>query len=447
MTFSENGEHLLSGGRDQNVQVWRVQDGQRVATIEAKDVCCLAVSKNGKWIAGGILCGNVFVWDAETYKRVWKHWENSNEISVDFSPDSTKLVSGTQKGTTIIWDVASGERVLKLYHAAPVIAATFSSDGDRIAIATYKGSVEVRNSKDGDLLLDIPVTVTSRYNNSLLWFNNHIFVVSGSKIKQVDTSTGSMVFEWLVPNCNCIAIPRHGKYIACSASCSVSFWDTSTYSHIGLVEHTEDIRSIALSPRNRSLAIGGYYGTIITEGLSLSPFIVCTQLHRTMTYLMPRCSFPSSRLYSTRQDLDIQIDHAALDAWKNDQLEDAEALLTTAIYKHQHPDYHVLAARALVRARLEHWDEALVDAQMVLLPLLSHSLTLTPSRTKAIDAQPSMVAYIAKSLAHVGKGEKDKAYLECDIAFEHSHSSHIPLPLPIKVCIPALGLWSTANPF
>ena len=79
-------------------------------------------------------------------------------------------------------------------------------------------------------------------------------------------------------------------------------------------------------------------------------------------------------------------------------------------------------------------DEALVDAQMVLLALLSHSSMLTPSRTKAIDAQPSMVAYIAKILAHVGKGEKDKASLECDIAFEHCHSSQILLPLPIKVC-------------
>ena len=82
---------------------------------------------------------------------------------------------------------------------------------------------------------------------------------------------------------------------------------------------------------------------------------------------------------------------------------------------------------------------------MVLLALLSHPLSLTPRRTKAIDAQPSTVAYIAKSLAHVGKGEKDMAYLACDMAFEHSHSSHIPLPFPIKVCIPALGLRSSFN--
>ena len=161
---------------------------------------------------------------------------------------------------------------------------------------------------------------------------------------------------------------------------------------------------------------------------------------------MPCSSFPSSRLHSTFQGLDIQIDDAALDAWKNDQLEDAEGLLTTAIHQHQHPG-HVLAARALVRARLQRWDEALVDAQMVPLALLSHSLTLTPSRTKAIDAQPSIIAYIAKCLAHVGKGEKDKAYLVCDIALEYSDSSHIPLPLHMKVCIPVFGLRSTANPF
>ena len=152
-----------------------------------------------------------------------------------------------------------------------------------------------------------------------------------------------------------------------------------------------------------------------------------------------------SRLHSTLQD--IQIDDAVLDAWKNDQLEDGEALLTTAIHQHPHPSYHFLAARALVRARLKHWDEALVDVQMVLLALLSHSLTLTPSRTKAIDTQPSIIAYIAKSLVHVGKGEKDKAYLACDIAFEQFDSSHIPLPLSIKVCIPALGLRSIVNPF
>ena len=94
---------------------------------------------------------------------------------------------------------------------------------------------------------------------------------------------------------------------------------------------------------------------------------------------MPCSSPPSSRLHSTLQELEVQIDDAALNAWKNDQLEDAEALLTNAIHQHQHPRYHFLAARALVRARLQHWDDAFVDAQMVPLALRSHPLTLTAS--------------------------------------------------------------------
>ena len=46
-----------------------MQDGQRVATMEARNVRCLAASKNG---AGGTWYGEVFVRDAETYKTVWK---------------------------------------------------------------------------------------------------------------------------------------------------------------------------------------------------------------------------------------------------------------------------------------------------------------------------------------------------------------------------------------
>ncbi|KAF8130831.1 hypothetical protein EV363DRAFT_1334567 [Boletus edulis] len=41
---------------------------------------------------------------------------------------------------------------------------------------------------------------------------------------------------------------------------------------------------------------------------------------------------------------------------------------------------------------------------------------------------------MAKSVAHVGNGDKDKGYRTCDIAFEHFHSSHVTFLLLIKVC-------------
>ena len=54
--------------------------------------------------------------------------------------------------------------------------------------------------------------------------------------------------------------------------------------------------------------------------------------------------------------------------------------------------------------------------------------------TKAIKIQPPVIGYIAKSVAHVGKGEKNKAYRACDIAFERFHSSHVSFLLLVKVC-------------
>lgn len=85
----------------------------------------------------------------------------------------------------------------------------------------------------------------------------------------------------------------------------------------------------------------------------------------------PSCTTLSSHLHSICQEPDIQINDATLDSWKHDRLENADALLTTAIPKYQNASHHVFASRAFVRARLQQWDAALADAEMVLVALLS----------------------------------------------------------------------------
>ena len=108
-------------------------------------------------------------------------------------------------------------------------------------------------------------------------------------------------------------------------------------------------------------------------------------------------------------------------------------LLTVTITASSHPSHHVLASRALIRARLRDWDAVLIDAKKVLVVLTPRSLTLTLIYPKAIKTRPSVIAYVAKSLAHIGNGERNKAYRTCDIAFRHSHSSHTSFLLLIKV--------------
>ena len=259
LTFTANGEYLVTGD-EKGVGVWRVKDGTQVARMETQTVLSLAASKKGKWIAAGTY-KELLVWNAETYEEVIMHWEGGWVNGVDFSPGSTRLVAGTDNNTAITWDLAIGKQVQTLHHQNYVIAAKYSPHGDRIVTAEKDGPVRVWDSNDGRLLVDINVTATPYYNTGLLWFNDHLFIVSDKKIGEFDASTGSKVSEWPVLNTNwdsCIALPKHEQFIAFSAKRTITFWDTSMHNQLPLtLRHPEDICSIAFSLDDRILAIGG----------------------------------------------------------------------------------------------------------------------------------------------------------------------------------------------
>ena len=273
VAFSTDGEHLLSSG-DGNVEVWRVEDAKKIATMEVTrgdDVQCLAVSKDGRWIAAGTDEGEVYVWDAETREQVWSHREDTRDINaVDFSSDSTRLVSGSDNTKAAVFDIATRKRVQTLDHQRRVFAAKYSPQGDRIATGT-NDSIRVWDSNDGHLLMTIKVGVTPYFNTGLLWSDNHLFTISDSKIKQLEASTESAISEWPVPNGNrrsCIALPKHGKFIACASQRTATFWDTTTHTQFSLIEHTQDIHSVTISPDDRFIAIGGQQGNIIIRHLA-----------------------------------------------------------------------------------------------------------------------------------------------------------------------------------
>ncbi|KAG8214862.1 hypothetical protein J3R82DRAFT_10029 [Butyriboletus roseoflavus] len=128
-------------------------------------------------------------------------------------------------------------------------------------------------------------------------------------------------------------------------------------------------------------------------------------------------TIPLSCLHPTFQEPEIHIDDVVIESWSNDCLEYADVLLTRAIADSRNPSQYIFASRALVRARLGKWDAAIDDAK------------------KSINIQSSVIGYIAKSVALVGKGKRREGYRACDIAFEHYHSTHVTFLLLIKAVI------------
>jgi WD domain, G-beta repeat len=81
--------------------------------------------------------------------RVWNNTENvlvlrlpelltAGVYSATFSPDGSRIVTGSEDKTARVWDARSGAPVLELKgHTAAVRSATFSPDGSRIVTGTF----------------------------------------------------------------------------------------------------------------------------------------------------------------------------------------------------------------------------------------------------------------------------------------------------------------------
>ena len=264
VAFLVDGKHIV-GGSEGKIRRWRVEDGMEAgAPMDAGSlVWNIAVSRDGKWIVSGTMEGQVQVWNADDGKKVTGFKGHRDVVyAVDVSPDSTKIASGSRDYTACVWSLSTGQRLLGPWKPDDcVFAVKFSPDGRFIATATYTG-FQIYNSRDGNLVITVPIKIHHSYNHSLAWSSNskQLFVVSPGKITCFDASTGATLSQWSIHGDNphpSIALASDGAFIAASSGSSVSFWDATTHEQIGsVIQHTGRFSCMAISA-NHDTAIGG----------------------------------------------------------------------------------------------------------------------------------------------------------------------------------------------
>ena len=76
--------------------------------------------------------------------------------SASFSPDGSRIVTGSVDKTAKVWDAKSGAELLTLKgHTSGVISASFSADGSRIVTGSYDKTAKVWDAKSGAELLTL----------------------------------------------------------------------------------------------------------------------------------------------------------------------------------------------------------------------------------------------------------------------------------------------------
>ena len=136
-----------------------------------------------------------FPWIAGGFEKAWSPLQMQlrghldGVLSVAFSPDGTRIVSGSLDRSVRIWDVASGEEVCPplLGHHLSVTSVAYSPDGKQIVSASFDGTVGVWDVRTGAVLCVRPVP--AGWVNSACFSADGKRVISGSEI-QTDIAIG-----------------------------------------------------------------------------------------------------------------------------------------------------------------------------------------------------------------------------------------------------------------
>ena len=117
-------------------------------------VYSVAYSPDGTKIVSGSDDKTIKIWDANTGQCLKTLEGHSNRVfSVAYSPDGTKIISGSEDKTIKIWDANTGQCLQTLeVHSNWVSSVAYSPDGTKIISGSYDNTVKIWDANTGECL-------------------------------------------------------------------------------------------------------------------------------------------------------------------------------------------------------------------------------------------------------------------------------------------------------
>ena len=219
VSFSFDGKKIATASRDKTVRIWDAESGKELQKLEGTVSGRQAWSPDGKKIAtvnGGI----PQIWDTESGKKLQQLVGHQGSVmTLAFSPDSKKVVTGGVDRTVRIWDAESGNELQNLQAISGCIQhAVFSPDGRKVMSA----SAGITNTIIWDAEMGFEWFQLESLGNVARYMNERIIVTSspkgfsiwdaesGIKLNEVICQQTLPLNHRISPDFKTVAVPRDG---------------------------------------------------------------------------------------------------------------------------------------------------------------------------------------------------------------------------------------------
>ncbi|ETO07348.1 Pfs, NACHT and WD domain protein [Reticulomyxa filosa] len=152
--FSPNGTKVISASNDKTIQVWDIESGNKIQTLEGHlhFVNDAKFSPDGNIVVSGSEDKTIRLWDVKSGREIHKLKGHLGGVTcVQFSPDGGMIVSCSKDKTIRLWDAKSGEEREKLViHSKRIKTVQFSPNGQSIVSSSLDTTIVTRNVKSSE---------------------------------------------------------------------------------------------------------------------------------------------------------------------------------------------------------------------------------------------------------------------------------------------------------
>ncbi|CCA74344.1 related to WD40-repeat protein (notchless protein) [Serendipita indica DSM 11827] len=286
VAFSPDGSRIVSGSEDNTIRLWDTETGQPSGEPlqgHESSVCAVAFSPDGSRIASASEDKTIRIWDAENGQPLREplrghelgaepvgggHFRGHEDmvLAVAFSPDGSRIVSGSMDKTIRLWDADNGQLSGQplLGHETGVGSVAFSPDGSRILSGAGDGTVRLWDADTNQPLGEPPRSHEGSIY-AVAFSPEGSRIVSGSYDKTIrlwDAGTGQPLGEPLRghdDHVRAVAFSPDGSRIASgSQDTTIRLWDANTGQPIGgpLRDHEDSVTAVGFSPDGSRILSG-----------------------------------------------------------------------------------------------------------------------------------------------------------------------------------------------